>query len=229
MKRLILFLIIPLMLFADWPIWGNLNVKDTTKLDGVDFIVNDSDQMKLLDTLKNVYVDDITYSDSYWDDLRFPSTRLRQGALQKPDFDYDRVGLLFPQNNTNERTTSSGQFPHSRKDSSDIHPHIHYDQTSSDTAIFKLRYRWYDNRNLVKATDWDTVTTTSLAFTYVSDTLRQIASFEVIEGDSIFGASSMIDLILYRDDNAVTGDVLVKELDIHFQIDSPGSRTEFVK
>lgn len=32
------------------------------------------------------------------------------------------------------------------------------------------------------------------------------------------------------DDNVVTGDVLVKEFDIHYQIDVPGgSRTEFVK
>jgi hypothetical protein len=39
----------------------------------------------------------------------------------------------------------------------------------------------------------------------------------------------MLDIKLYRDDNVVTGDVLLKEFDIHYQIDGLGSVQEFVK
>lgn len=37
-----------------------------------------------------------------WTDESFPATRQRQGATQKPDFDYTNMGLLFPQNDTDE-------------------------------------------------------------------------------------------------------------------------------
>jgi len=41
--------------------------------------------------------------------------------------------------------------------------------------------------------------------------------------------STIIDFKIYRDDNVVTGDVLLKEFDIHYQIDAHGSRQEYIK
>lgn len=41
--------------------------------------------------------------------------------------------------------------------------------------------------------------------------------------------SSVMDIKIYRDDDIVTGDVLVKEFDIHYEINTPGSREEFTK
>jgi hypothetical protein len=38
-----------------------------------------------------------------------------------------------------------------------------------------------------------------------------------------------MDLILYRKDNVVTGDVLGKYFDIHFEVDGFGSRTSTAK
>ena len=69
---------------------------------------------------------------SVYSDLRFQSTRVRLGALNKPDFDYTDIGLLFPQNDTDEIIYGINQFPHSYKLGTSIEPHIHYIQTSAD-------------------------------------------------------------------------------------------------
>lgn len=47
-----------------------------------------------------------------WDDLRFPATRIRRGVTQKPDFDTNEIGLLFPRNDDNEIAYMIAQFPH---------------------------------------------------------------------------------------------------------------------
>ena len=56
-----------------------------------------------------------------------------------------------------------------------------------------------------------------------------MSEFPDIEGTNIDTVSSMMDIRLYRDDNIVSGDVLAKEFDIHYQIDGMGSDFEFVK
>lgn len=163
-----------------------------------------------------------------WDDLRFPATRVRQGATTKPDFDITELGLLFPQNDATEIAYIIGQFPHDRKNGSNIRPHIHFVQDSSDQPVFKIDYRWYKNGDAVPAS-WTTLTCDSFAFTYDSGSIMQICSFPEIDGSSIDSVSSIVDIRIYRDDNVVSGDVLMKEFDIHYQIDQIGSRQEFVK
>ena len=59
--------------------------------------------------------------------------------------------------------------------------------------------------------------------------ILQIVSFPDISASGIDTVSSVLDIKLYRDDNIVTGDILVKEFDIHFQIDSLGSDLEYTK
>ena len=163
-----------------------------------------------------------------WDDLKFPATRIRQGVSLKPDFDITELGLLMPQNDADEIAYIIGQFPHERKNSSNIRPHIHFIQDVATTPTFKMDYRWYKNGDAVP-TVWTTLTASSFAFTYTSGSILQIASFPEIDGSSIDRVSSIIDIRIYRDDNDVTGDVLLKEFDIHYQIDSLGSRQEFIK
>ena len=142
-----------------------------------------------------------------WDDLKFPATRIRQGATAKPDFDTTDIGLLFPQNDATEIAYIIGQFPHERKNGSDISPHIHFIQTSASEPVFKIDYRWYKNGDTPPS--FTTLTTNSFVFTYTSGSILQIVSFPDIDGSSIDAISSVIDVMLYRDDNVVTGDVMV--------------------
>lgn len=164
-----------------------------------------------------------------WDDLQAPATTVRQGASTKPDFDSTNMGLLFPQNNTAEIGYIIMQFPHARASGSDIKPHVHYVQAQATAPTFKIDYRWYDN-NEDPTAGFTTATATGSAFTYSSGSIAQIATFDAINGSGITGVSSILEVKLYRDDNDVSGDVLVKEFDVHYQIDQErGSREEFVK
>lgn len=162
-----------------------------------------------------------------WNDLRFPATQTKIGSNLKPDFDFTNLGLLFPQNDATEIAYVIGQMPHSMKIGSNLKPHIHFIQTSASQPVFKLDYRWYKNGDTPPS--FTTLTCDSFAFTYTSGSILQICSFPEIDGSSIDTVSSIIDVKIYRDDNIVTGDVLVKEFDIHYQINSLGSKQEFIK
>ena len=164
-----------------------------------------------------------------WDDLKAPATTIRQGATSKPDFDTTNMGLLFPQNDATEIAYIIMQFPHARKAGTDIKPHVHYLQSQATTPTFKIAYRWYDN-NDDPTGSFTTVASTGSAFTYSSGDIAQIATFDAIDGSGITGVSSILEVKLYREDNDVAGDILVKEFDVHYQIDQErGSRQEYTK
>jgi len=166
-----------------------------------------------------------------WDDLKFPATTLRQGATTKPDFDATNLGLLFPQNDATEIVYIIAQIPHEWKLESAISPHIHFVQDFDHTVttpVFKMDYRWYKN-GADPTGSFTTITASTFVFTYTSGSILQIVSFPDISATGIDTVSSVLDIKLYRDDNVVTGDILVKEFDIHYQIDSFGSDTEFTK
>ena len=176
----------------------------------------------------NEQYDDLQKTNIIWDDLRAPATTIRRGATNKPDFDTTNMGLLFPQNNTAEVAYIIMQFPHGRKAGSDINPHIHFTQTSASEPVFKMSYRWYDpNASAVAA--FTTLTSTGCTFVYTSGSIAQICEFPSIDGSSQVDVSSILEVKLYRDDNVVSGDVLVKEFDVHYQIDQLGSREEYTK
>jgi hypothetical protein len=167
-------------------------------------------------------------SDTSWDDLKFPFTLTKQGNTGKPDYDYTNNGLLFPQNDSGEITYAVGQMPHAWKEGTNISPHIHYIQDEAEVPTFKLDYKWYNNGDAVPGSYTTIATTGTPVFTYTSGSILQILSFPDIDGTGKT-LSSILDIKVYRDDNDVTGDVLGKEFDIHYEIDSFGSNDEFVK
>jgi len=165
-----------------------------------------------------------------WTDRSFPATLTKRGANLKPDFDFTELGLLFPQNNTNEKIYILDQMLHEKKFGTPLDLHIHFIQTSSDLPIFKAEYRFYNNGDTVPAT-WTTISTEDgeAQFSYTSGSMLQIIDFPSISAPADEDVSANFEAILYRDDNIVSGDVLVKFIDYHFQKDSGGSRQEYVK
>lgn len=166
-----------------------------------------------------------------WDDFSVALNRSMQGINQKPDYDSTNFGLLFPQNDTAEYVSYVAQMPHRKSMDSDIRLHVHYIQDSATQPTFKAEYRWYNNG---EASD-GSFTTISTAdgskgvYSYTSGSILQIASFPVISPPANETVSSNIDIKLYRDDNDVTGDVLTKFIDFHYEINMFGSREEFTK
>lgn len=168
-----------------------------------------------------------------WDDLRFQFTSQQRGVIItdfKPDFDETNLGLLFPQNDPSEITYIIAQFSHTRKHGSPIRPHIHYIQSQSAQPNYAMDYRWYENGAQVPSfTTLHTSANDKGIFTYTSGDMLQIAEFPEIDGSAIDSVSSMMDIKIYRTDNDVSGDVLTKEFDIHYQLDGVGSNSQYTK
>jgi len=119
----------------------------------------------------------------------------------------------------------NAQFSHGLKLGSDICPHIHFIQSVAAMPLFKLDYRWYDIGDTVPA--FATIETITLgAVTTFTVGQHQLLEFPSISGASISKVSSIMDLKVYRDDSAVSGDVLYKEFDIHYRSDTYGSEFE---
>jgi len=160
-----------------------------------------------------------------WEDLRFPATQLRVNPVTNvPDFDYANLGFLFPQNDDSEIIYAIAQMPHAWKQGSAIKPHIHFIQESASEPVFKIEYRMEPDASFTPSTS------NGFAVSYPggSAVIHQIATFPEIDMSG-YPISSVIDFKIYRDDNVVTGDVLFKEFDIHYQIDTVGSRSEYTK
>lgn len=163
-----------------------------------------------------------------WTDARVPLTRDKQGQSSKPDYDFTNMGLLFPQNDATEIVYITLQAPHELRNF-EIKPHIHFVQSVAAQPVWKMDYRIIENGDNDALKAFGTLTAVSFAFTWVSGDLLQIAAFPAISITGLTSVSWMMDIKLYRDDNVVTGDVLGKEFDVHYQLDDWGSRQEFVK
>ena len=168
---------------------------------------------------------------AYWDDFSVPFTLDKQGQSSKPDYDYDELGLLFPQNDATEIAHFTAQMQHRKKLVSGLRLHIHYIQDEAEVPTFKIDYRWYNNGSTVPES-WTTISTgdgSGAIFAYSSGSILQILPFAEISAPIGESVSSNLDVKFYRDDNTVTGDVLGKYIDFHFVSDTLGSYEEYSK
>lgn len=166
-----------------------------------------------------------------YDDLRFPATQLRVNpATSLPNFDYTEIGFLFDDGST-ETLYIIAQMPHSWKEESTIYPHVHWMPTSTNTGsvLWRMEYKW------VSIGDTTPGSFTSIDILDAADGIalkHQIAPFPAISGVGK-GLSSILSIKLSRvggdASDTYTADALLKEFDIHYEIDTLGSREEYVK
>ena len=173
----------------------------------------------------------LTFSGSatIWEDLRFSLMQGKQGQTDQPAFSTTEVGYLYPSSDATQIIYIIGQFPHSMKMGSDIHPHIHWKQTQSGSPVFKMDYKWFNLGGAVPA-NFSTYVMSNRIVPFTSGSFHQLSTGSaLISGSDINTVSSMILMKIYRDDNAYTGTAVAYELDIHYLSDGLGSNTEFVK
>lgn len=116
--------------------------------------------------------------------------------------------------------------------------HIHFFQSNNNAPNFLFQYRWQVNGQL-KVSSWTDLKCNTLAFTYVSGTLLQIAYASGITPPSGSNLSDIVQVRICRDtDNdsgkfsgadPYTGTVGILFIDPHFQTNSLGSTDEFSK
>lgn len=168
------------------------------------------------------------YNPGYWEDLRFSASSAKQGQSDKPAFDFTNIGLTFPANDETHIMYINAQMPHAWRQTA-ISSHVHFAQTTDKTPIFALAYRWYSIGTPCTA-NFTIITTNVLAMPYTGGTIHQLADFPDINPPSNPNLSSMLDIKVYRKTgDGAAANVLLKEFDIHYEVDQPGSRLEFTK
>jgi hypothetical protein len=230
----LLILLVPVTSFSQFWSRSGVTVTSGVTIDSAYIVgqrlilrINDSLYVNMLgtDTVPDVTIDHVI-GDTVWTDMKVPLTRGQRGRNDLPDFSYDSLGLLFPNNDTTEQVFLIIQWDHGKQLGGPLSPHIHYVQTTDTFPTFGMKYRWYDNGDTIP--DWTIIYTNQIVLPYTGGNMLQMLEFPMIEGIDE-GVSSMMDIILYRKDNAIAGDVLTKEFDIHYTSDQVGSRQEYVK
>lgn len=122
---------------------------------------------------------------------------------------------------------------------SDLGPHVHWEQTSSDVPNWLIQHRW-QKQGQAKTTAWTSAAWDSNAFTYTSGTFNQITGFPDITPPTGYGeVSDIVQVRLIRDVSNASGlfsgtdpiatAVQASSFDLHYEIDSYGSRLHYAK
>ena len=176
------------------------------------------------------------YSDTYWDDLRVPLTNTRINPVNsEPDFE-DRGDGLFAWGFDSDSDSAwvlnfTAQIPHKRSDSTSFDAHLHWqpDGTNTGNVVWKLVYSVANIGG-----SWTTLDTLRIVDPGNGVALQyQIIEFGTIDGSDTLRISSGIVGNIARmgdaADDTYTGTAFGIEIDFHYQIDSPGSREEYIK
>ena len=198
-------------------------VADVLRLSGIDG--SDYTEIETDGTVK--FVGNATV----FEDLRAPATAINPpGQVSDPDWDNANGGWLFDAGST-EILWILFQLPHAWKEGSTIYPHVHWSPTNTNTGnvLWKIDYKWtnVDEVDAGSATPVEALSAGSgTALTH------QMTSFTAQTGTGMT-ISSMLTIKLSRvggdGTDTYNADALLREFDIHYEIDTIGSRQELVK
>ena len=165
-----------------------------------------------------------------WDDLLVPFTESVKGSLPKPDWDATNYAFAFPQNDATEYVSFNFQMPHRWKEGTTVYPHVHFLQDQNQAPTFKLDWRWFNlGASVPSFTTGYTMGTLLGNQTWSSGLLSRIVHGSGGLDGTGKTISSILQIKLYRSDNLYTGDCLAVSFDLHYQIDSFGSASEYTK
>lgn len=178
------------------------------------------------------------YDQVFWDDLRIAGLALTLGA-QAPGLEVFRDGLklyAFAAAGPVEEVHFTVQLPHSYKEGTDLIPHVHWGHKIAAPGdnlgvSWKMEYAWVNQSGVLGAS-----TTIEAAEEWTTSPPVQYKSiytaFPSISGVGKTISSQLV-CRLYRDNaddqDDFVEDVMLVEVDFHYQMDSPGSKRELVK
>jgi hypothetical protein len=168
----------------------------------------------------------ILYTDTHWDDLTTAAEAAKLGVNNKPVFNYDSLALKWDDaDSTTNYIVANFQMKHTYAPGTDIYPHIHYIQSSTADTVewFIMDYKWVDVGEARPGAFTRIHTNDQTVFPYTSGSIHQIAEFPAIDGTG-HTESSILECRIYC---WADGEIYTKELDIHFQINKPGTYNEY--
>ena len=192
----------------------------------------------------NIEVDDLLYTDTYWDDLRVSGLSVTKQGGNDPDLAVfltngsgsRGVWLNWFDKTIEEEVFFNIQLPHAYKLGTDINAHVHWvpKATGSNFVSWGLEYTWqnlnfvFGNTTIISGNQTTGAVTSPIVSSHYKTLMGTISG----SGKTL---SSMLVCRLFRDaagalktDN-YDDDAGLLEIDFHYQIDRPGSREPFVK
>ena len=184
------------------------------------------------------------YADTYFDDLQYqmvgqkmesPSSHIVYHSAT------DTINFYKTCDWNDDWITMVIQMSHRWKVGSVIYPHLHWVQQAAAMPNLIIGWRWNVNGAAWNGT-YAYIKHSANVYDWSSGNLNQITKFGSITPPSGAGLSDLLFIRIYRDvanesteftgaenDANVQDDVFACSFDIHFEIDSAGSDTEYVK
>lgn len=178
----------------------------------------------------------LEYGDTFWEDLRFPATGFNPAGSTAPPSILTTNGLLSFSGTADNIIGGVAQMPHSWKEGTELHAHIHLAFPTAATA----NTRWKLEYNVASVNGdftTDTVTYTTLATVTIANA-NNVARHVLAElGIIPMTGKTVSACVLWRltrlaasdgADNDTNACTLI-EFDLHYERSSPGSSSEYVK
>lgn len=169
-----------------------------------------------------------------WDDFRFPAQAINNGGEAAPVYEETSGRLLFSANSI-EFAAGIVQMPHTWHQGTEIRPHLHWSKTTSSEGLVLWGMQWRKAKRGEVISAWSEIDYATPSIWVDSDTanLHSIMEFSPIpmSGDLI---STIVNFRFGRiatDVNSDTyaGNAALWEFDMHYKVDSRGSRQEYIK
>ena len=180
--------------------------------------------------------DAIIYNDTLWEDARVAASSVKiNPATSKPDIGAFPTGATYTKTYlfdgaSRETVTFALQLSHKWKEGTILHPHVHWAATSVEvakTVIWELNYS-IANINGVFGAEVTRSGTFGAEDTVANKQI--LTSLEDIDGTGYLISAMIVGALSRRGDlDTYTADVALLEFDLHFEVNSPGSRELFTK
>jgi len=169
-----------------------------------------------------------------WEDISEPLTSKNLDSVPgTADYSYADSWIILEKDGliTNDADTInvSYQLKHATKNNSTLKVHLHWKQTSSTVRTITGKYRIQKNGQAT-TTAWQSfsATTNNSAYQYVSGDLNQITNIVDVPLTDV-GLSDIVQVRFTRSDSNNSADMYCFMCDAHYEVDSLGSNSEYVK
>jgi hypothetical protein len=177
-----------------------------------------------------------TYEDAFWEDIIAPVTSILIGVGAGTAADRDTDGSLLFATGADEEAFIYLQMPHKYKLGTNIVPHVHWSKTTSAGGDVCWRID-YECRDIGEA--FSGTSTVSMSYAEDDNDTAEVHALATVTGfdPAISALSAICKFRLWRDVSGDGGtctddygeDARLLEFDVHYQMDRPGSLSQFVK
>ena len=207
----------------------------------MEFVVSGTDIVKIDAGGINILTGTLELTDTVWDDWQGAlASNVKVNPSAHIVQDDTEASITFKTTcDTGDYIYMNPQMSHRWKLGTAIHPHLHWWQTTAAQPNWLVQYRWQRNGQ-AKTTVWTDCPLTVNTYTWSTGTLCQITDATTpITPPADYSLSDIIQFRVIRDvandsgefdgaeSNSVDADAL--SFDYHFEIDTMGSREEYVK